>query len=86
VRTRLSSSWKGRGTQEGAGKREQVTLREGTVLFRGGKGKLMEEQLERRGATDYDRRLDLGLQSAPRSTNIQGNRRKMKHMMVSRNV
>jgi len=46
----------------------------------------MGEQLEWRGVTDYDRRLDLGLQSAPRSTNIQGNRRKIKHMMASRNV
>ena len=29
MRTRSPSSWKGRGTQEGAGEREQVTLREG---------------------------------------------------------
>ena len=48
MRTRSPSSWKGCGTQEGAGEREQVTLREGTVLFRGGKGKLMGEQLKRR--------------------------------------
>jgi len=58
VRTKLSSSWKGCGTQEGAGEREQVTLREGTVLFREGKEKLMGEQLERR---ESNRRLDLGL-------------------------
>jgi len=43
VRTRPSSNWKGHGTQEGTGEREQVTLREGTVLFREGKGKLMGE-------------------------------------------
>jgi len=35
--TRLSISWKGRGTQEGTGERGQVTLRERTVLFVGGK-------------------------------------------------
>jgi len=35
--TRLPSSWKGRGTQEGTGERGQVTLRERTVLFVGGK-------------------------------------------------
>ena len=46
MRTKLSSSWKGCGIQEGVGEREQVTLREKTVLFREGKGKLMEEQLE----------------------------------------
>jgi len=40
MRTRSPSSWKGRGTQEGAGEREQVTLREGTVLFRRGKGEV----------------------------------------------
>ena len=39
VRTRLPSSWKGHGTQEGTGEGEQVTLREETVLFRGGKGR-----------------------------------------------
>jgi len=38
VRVGSPSRWKGRGTQEGAGEREQVTLREGTVLFRGEKG------------------------------------------------
>jgi len=65
VRTKLSSSWKGCGTQEGARKREQVTLREGTVLFREGKGKLMEEQLEQK---ESDRRLDLELQDTPRLT------------------
>jgi len=65
VRTKLPSSWKGCGTQEGAGEREQVTLREGTVLFREGKGKLMGEQLERKGS---DRRLDLGLQDTSRLT------------------
>jgi len=41
VRIRSSSSWKGCGTQEGAGEREQVALREGTVLFRRGKEELM---------------------------------------------
>jgi len=65
VRTKLPSSWKGCGIQEGAEEREQVTLREGTVLFREGKGKLMGEQLERRGS---GRRLDLGLQDTPRLT------------------
>ena len=35
--TRLPSSWKRRGTQEGTGERGQVTLRERTVLFVGGK-------------------------------------------------
>jgi len=42
VRIGLPSSWKGHGTQEGAGEREQVTLREGTVLFKGGKGGIDE--------------------------------------------
>ena len=42
--TRLPSSWKGCSTQEGTGEREQVTLREGTVLFREGKGGLIGEQ------------------------------------------
>jgi len=65
VRTKLPSSWKGCGTQEGAEEREQVTLREGIVLFREEKGKLMGEQLERR---ERDRRLDLGLQDTSRST------------------
>ena len=46
VRTKLPSSWKGCGIQEGVGEREQVTLREETVLFREGKGNLMGEQLE----------------------------------------
>ena len=65
MRTKLPSSWKGYGTQEGVGEREQVTLREGTVLFREGKGKLMGEQLEQR---ESDRRLDLELQDTSRST------------------
>ena len=43
ARTRLPSSWKGHGTQEGAGEREPVTLNEGTVLFREEKGELMGE-------------------------------------------
>jgi len=38
MRVGSPSNWKGHGTQEGAGKREQVTLREGAVLFRGEKG------------------------------------------------
>ena len=46
MRTKLPSSWKGCGIQKGAGEREQVILREETVLFREGKGKLMGEQLE----------------------------------------
>ena len=52
MRTRLPSGWKERGTQEGTGEREQVTLREGTVQFTGEKGKLMGEQLERRGCNE----------------------------------
>ena len=38
MRTRSPSSWKGHGTQEGAGEREQVTLGEGAILFRGERG------------------------------------------------
>jgi len=37
VRTRSPSNWKGRGTQEGAGKREQVTLGEGDNAIQRGK-------------------------------------------------
>ena len=33
MRTRLPSSWKGCGTQEGAGEREQVTLGEGGQCY-----------------------------------------------------
>ena len=41
VRIRSSSSWKGCGTQEGAGEREQVTRREGMMLFREGRESLV---------------------------------------------
>ena len=43
MRVRSSSDWKERSTQEGAGRREQVTLERGTMLFREGKGNLMGE-------------------------------------------
>ena len=49
MRTRSPSSWKGRGTQEGTGEREQVTLGEGDNAIQRGKGKMMGEQLKRRG-------------------------------------
>ena len=43
VRVRSSCSWKGRGTQEGAGERERVTLEEETMLFREGRRDLIAE-------------------------------------------
>jgi len=66
ARVEPPSGWEGRGTQEGAEERERVTLREETVFIRRGKGELMEGAIG--VGRECDRRLDLGLQDAPRST------------------
>jgi len=41
---------------------------EGTLVFRGGKRKYYKWGYSNEGETEMDRRLDLGLQDAPRST------------------
>jgi len=56
------------GTQRGVGRRgEQITPQEGTVLFREGEGEI-DRGRQNRQMDRVDRRLDLGLQDAPRST------------------
>jgi len=70
------SNWEERGTQEGAGEKEQVALRRGTVLFREGKGEFDGGIV--RAFQGCDRRLDLGLQDAPRSTIYRDQTRRRK--------